>query len=346
VHALAEAGIDCAVDPQLAEGDPFWRESVAESLARCELMVCLVSGHALASPWVEQEQRAFPGRKLWVLVDRGHPHAGPTFKTETLVPLDQAVAAIRHALPSDAPASRPVTTPFGATVEAERVARITQAESALAAFRIELSRIPRPRADFACDVAHVGHGLLTLRRINGTTPAMWMGVTPVTNAQYRAFLEVSDYPEPPTWTRAAFRVDDSPVTGINWYEAFAFACWVGGTLPTESDWVSAARGAEASRTYATSTGELTSDVACFGRLFGAAAPVSATDFPPNAEGFYGMSGNTWDWSSTPWGIHRVILGGGSMDDARFCAIQSRYRNAPMDRDCSVGFRVKFDAQPS
>jgi hypothetical protein len=344
MHALAEAGIDCAVDPELVEGDPFWRESVADSLARCPLMVGLVSADALASPWIEQEDRAFAGRKLGVLVDRTHAaHAELKSRAEPLVPLDRAVAAIRDALPCDVPSSRPLAAPFAATVAADRVGRIKQAESALAAFRVALPRLPRPRADFDRDVAHVGNGLLTLRRVNGTTPAVWMGVMPVTNAQYRAFLDVSDYPEPPTWTRAAFRVDNAPVTGINWYEAFAFACWLGGALPTEGDWVSAARGTDSARAYATSTGELSRDLACFGQRFGAAAPVSATDYPPNAEGFYGMSGNTWDWSASLWGAHRVILGGGSMDTARFCAIQSRYRNAPIDRDCSVGFRVKIGA---
>src|SRR6185436_6382031 len=79
MHELAEAGIDCAMDPELVEGDPFWRESVAESWTRCPLMVGLVSADALASPWIEQETRAFAGRKLWVLVEREHAaHAEPT----------------------------------------------------------------------------------------------------------------------------------------------------------------------------------------------------------------------------------------------------------------------------
>jgi formylglycine-generating enzyme required for sulfatase activity len=344
MHELAEKHIECVVDPDLVEGDPFWRESVAESFGGCALMVGLVSAHALASPWVEQEQRAFAGRKLWVLVAPEHAaRLEVESGTDPVVALDRAVAAVRDALACHPRSARPRSAAVAAKVAADRVARTQQAEAALAAFRAALPRLPRPRVEFGRDVAQVGGGFLTLHRATGTKPAVWIGTLPVTNAQYRAFLQISDYPEPPTWTRAAFRVDEAPVTGVNWFEAFAFARWVGGTLPTEADWVTAAQGSpNPARAYATATGELSSDLARFGQPFGASAPVSATAYPPNAEGFYGMCGNTWDWSASAWATHRMILGGGVMDAARFCAIPSAYRNAPIDRDCCVGFRVKID----
>src|SRR5262249_31686808 len=59
---LDAEGVDCLIDPELAEGDPFWRERIARHFPDCSLMVGIASTHARNSPWVEQEQRAFPGR--------------------------------------------------------------------------------------------------------------------------------------------------------------------------------------------------------------------------------------------------------------------------------------------
>jgi Sulfatase-modifying factor enzyme 1/TIR domain len=346
MHALAEEHIDCIADPELLEGDPFWRQSVAAGFADCELMVGLISEHAIASPWVEQEQRAFERRKMWVLAGSGfRMDAAAEGGAESPVPLDRAVAAICDALSHQRRSSRRHSTTSQASLASDRIARTQKAEAALVAFRAALPRLPRPRVDFEDSIARVGGGFLQLQRVlNDVAPAVWMGVLPVTNAQYRAFLEVTDYPEPPTWTRSAFRLDEAPVTGVNWYEACAFALWVGGALPSETEWMQAARGASATRIYATATGDVGEGMACFGQPFGAAAPLSAKACRPNPEGFYGMCGNTWDWCASTWGTHRVIRGGGVMDASRFCAIRSRYRNAPIDRDCCVGFRVKIDAR--
>lgn len=169
----------------------------------------------------------------------------------------------------------------------------------------------------------------------------FMSIFPVTNAQYMTFVEVTNYPAPPTWDRVAFRAKTAPVTGINWFEASAFASWIGGSLLTETDWEIAARGNDPRRVYATASGQIATNLAHFGQSFGTTAPEAATAYPPNAEGFYGMCGNVWDWCANPWGSHRAIRGGGCMDTPRFCAIGARYRNSPLDRDCSVGFRVKI-----
>jgi Sulfatase-modifying factor enzyme 1 len=75
---------------------------------------------------------------------------------------------------------------------------------------------------------------------------------------------------------------------------------------------------------------------------GYGTPLPAYKFPPNSAGFFGMCGNTWDWCASAWDSHRVLRGGGYMDSAEFCKIQTRYRNSPIDRDCCVGFRIKIE----
>jgi iron(II)-dependent oxidoreductase len=82
---------------------------------------------------------------------------------------------------------------------------------------------------------------------------------PVTNEQYKNFLQfinqnghVCCHPdEDPNRDHTAahirdprFNQDDMPVTGIDWYDAYAYAAYAGKKLPTDEQWEKAARGTE------------------------------------------------------------------------------------------------------
>lgn len=343
-NELEAEGIECVIDPELAEGDPFWREAIMRQFPQCELMVGLVSAHADCSPWVEQEQRAFPGPKLWIAVDPAVPRPQPRSggRAEPIPP-DRAMPAIRDALPPRLrrQRARKRERPHRLIRREERLLHIQQQQSRLDAFLRSRDRAA-PAIDVEGDIARSRNSSIEFRRcVDGPArQATFIGTTPVTNAQYGAFIDETGYAEPPTWRRAEFRAADAPVTGINWFEACAFAAWIGGSLLNEDEWLSAARGRDPRRRFATASGTIDPTLACFGRTFGASVPVAATAYRPNPEGYHGLCGNIWDWCASAWGPYRAIRGGGCMDAASFCTIESRYRHAPIDRDCCVGFRVK------
>ena len=90
-------------------------------------------------------------------------------------------------------------------------------------------------------------------------PAYYIDRCAVTNERYRTFLgDVADsrdfdHPDqepgrdhrPSHWHDRRFNRPELPVVGIDWYDAWAFARWSGGSLPSEDEWEKAARGQDA-----------------------------------------------------------------------------------------------------
>ncbi|MCX4242076.1 SUMF1/EgtB/PvdO family nonheme iron enzyme [Paraliomyxa miuraensis] len=78
-----------------------------------------------------------------------------------------------------------------------------------------------------------------------TVDDFYLARTPVTNAQYRLFLEHRDRPEwvnePQSWGDRRFSQDDQPVVEVSWEEAMAYCDWAGLVLPTEAQWERACR---------------------------------------------------------------------------------------------------------
>src|SRR5262249_51556443 len=85
----------------------------------------------------------------------------------------------------------------------------------------------------------------------------FLATTPVTNAQYRRFIEATGWPPPPTWCREEFDRPDAPVTGVTWFEARAYSAWVGGDLPSEEEWEEAASSGGTGIPFATANSKLT-----------------------------------------------------------------------------------------
>jgi formylglycine-generating enzyme required for sulfatase activity len=153
-----------------------------------------------------------------------------------------------------------------------------------------------------------------------TLPTYWIGKTPVTNAQFRPFVESDGYTNRVYWTddgwqwrkkqkrtKPSYWNDDTwngaeyPVVGIAWHEAVAYAAWLSMQtgedyrLPSEAEWEKAARGAD-SRIYP--WGNAWEAGRCNSEEVGKKRTTPVSSYPAGASpyGALDMAGNMWEWT--------------------------------------------------
>ena len=209
----------------------------------------------------------------------------------------------------------------------------------------------------------------------------WIGQTPVTCAQYRRFIQAGGYSQRELWGEEGWnwklksssaKLSDwdqtksnesgCPVVGVSWYEAEAFAHWVGGRLPSEAEWEYAARGGPLSRGYGYAGSDNPGDVAWYkDNSGGKTHPVGQKK--PNELELFDMSGNVWEWCGDwygaeyyqrtpdrnppglPAGEYRVIRGGSWYDMRLFLRTSLRDRSSPSTHYTGLGFRVASPVVP-
>jgi formylglycine-generating enzyme required for sulfatase activity len=173
------------------------------------------------------------------------------------------------------------------------------------------------------------------------------------------FPEGKRYTEPRFLDDSAFNAFLQPVVGICWHEARAYGAWLSAQagceyrLPTEYEWEAAARGRER-RTYAY-RGEFDATKGnTFETRLKRTTPVGVFPEGDSLEGLADMTGNTWDWTLSPYTdqhdasksldlenaeARRVLRGGSWFNAQLFARAACRNRLSPYDRANNFGFRV-------
>lgn len=212
---------------------------------------------------------------------------------------------------------------------------------------------------------------------------------PVTNLQYKQFVDAGGYeqmaiwdteiwpavidfvdrsgaPGPRSWTHGSFPqgLENHPVVGVSWYEAAAYARWVGKRLPTDAEWVKSASWPVAlsptsrlQRRYPWGESMDRRKALLWGT--GPNHTVSVYEYAEGGSvgGVYQLIGNVWEWTSGtyhgPDGVsNRLILPvplkslrGGAFDTyfdtQATCQFQSGEN--PVGRKHNVGFRCAVSA---
>ena len=128
--------------------------------------------------------------------------------------------------------------------------------------------------------------------------AFYMDVNEVTVGQFKKFVQESRYSYD-RWNDVIIfsPTDEHPMSYINWYDATAYAKWVGKRLPTEAEWEYAARGGLRGKRYPWGN-DITHEDANYVDIEGKdkwqyCAPTGS--FNPNRYGLYDMAGNVWEW---------------------------------------------------
>jgi formylglycine-generating enzyme required for sulfatase activity len=211
--------------------------------------------------------------------------------------------------------------------------------------------------------AHVqGQPALGTPRHTIELPAYAIARTPVTNAQYAAFVAATGHRAPAHWEGVIppSTLAQHPVTYVDWHDAIAFCAWARVRLPTEAEWEHAARGDD-ERPFPWGTDEPDPKRAWFNQPADALGtrPVGERLTGASPYGVLDMAGNVWEWTaSLHWpypyrrddgredrdGPGQRVLRGGSFRSthARYLRCAFRSRSYPARRRDHIGFRVTSD----
>ena len=237
---------------------------------------------------------------------------------------------------------------------------------------VDLTLVPNDRTPMdMIGVDAIGGGLTigivgALLVTPAAVPAFWLDKHEVTNRQFKAFVDAGGYQSrerwkeqfvdngrqlswedaigrfrdstsrtgPATWQLGTFPEGsaDLPVNGVSWYEAAAYCNFAGKRLPTAYHWYQAA-----------GVG-LFSSLLQLSNFHGQGLRPVGLSPGLSQYGALDMAGNVKEWSASPIGAKRAILGG-AWNESSYTFAQLDGRE-PFERGETFGFRcARFIDQP-
>lgn len=302
------------------------------------------------------------------------PSPGAPRRTESLV--DELVMSGRYAL-----LLRPEAKQHLTQLDVVRAVRqLDEAMALVPAGRVLLGQLAE-QSNSACGAADVDPKLVSRQLVN--VAPVYLDRFVVCNEQFQQFVDAGGYeqlelwheealpalldfvdqtgaPGPRYWSDGQYPAGEhrSPVVGVSWYEAAAYARWVGKRLPTDAEWtkagawpVESSPGRIAQRRYPWGESFDVRRANLYGS--GSQRPAAVEEFPGGMSvgGAHQLIGNVWEWTATPLTelgdstLHVsesvMSIRGGAFDtyfeNQATCHYQSGEH--PLSRRPNIGFRL-------
>ena len=189
-----------------------------------------------------------------------------------------------------------------------------------------------------------------------------LGRFPVTNREYKTFVEENKALAPPFVSDPIFANAEQPVVGVSWDDAIAYCRWLSDRigeefrLPTEAEWERAARGGREGALYPWGDeAPWEKHLAGCDPETGGPARVGVNE--PNGFGIYDMSENVHEWCSDyydynyyhhspernprgpSFGQRRASRGGSWRHRIKFSRCSARSSLPPSFKYADYGFRL-------
>ncbi len=123
-----------------------------------------------------------------------------------------------------------------------------------------------------------------------------MDLMPVTNKQYSAFIEATNYSPPDHWWNKKVAKDlfDHPIVGVSYEDANQFAKWMGKRLPTVKEWEMAARCPD-NRKFPWGNDKESFHFNSIESNLNKTTPVDIHPEGASSNGCLDLVGNVWEW---------------------------------------------------
>jgi formylglycine-generating enzyme required for sulfatase activity len=357
---LRAQGFPVWIAPDSIQIGEEWPDAISRGLEESGVVIVALTPQALLSEWVRKETNAAiileaKKRIRFAPLDVADCEPPVLWSTYHYVPFRTSYETGLDALlgwldgrpaPPVETGRRPVSTPPTTVTPNRRIHAKTG---------IELIRIPAgPFLYGSADSDELAFGDEKPQRTIDL-PDYWIGRTPVTNAQYKRFLDANprhrvpyaeeSWAKPYNWdqTRRAYPEGkaEHPVVLVSWDDAQAFCDWARLQLPSEQAWEKAARGTDG-RVWPWGDEPPTADHCNFNNNVGGTTPVDR--YSPRGDSPYGcvdMAGNVLEWTASWYreGETRAVRGGSWLSSTQSSRAAYRLDYNPDDRDYLIGFRV-------
>jgi iron(II)-dependent oxidoreductase len=183
------------------------------------------------------------------------------------------------------------------------------------------------------------------------------------------FVDSTGAPGPRYWKEGRYKYgeENHPVVGVSWYEAAAYARWVGKRLPTDAEWVKASSwpvpvsaGVWQQRKFPWGNAMERNRANVWGTGPGSTVPVDQFTEGSSVGGIHQLVGNVWEWTTGDFGyddldglLNSDLRGAASMKSLRGGAFDTYFESQatchfgsgdhPLARKHNIGFRCALSA---